>query len=204
MVNFEVNIDQKGFHRVGVEPVFDEARYGQMLNEFTEGDHQLRVNLAPHHSWGRSQIGHLAFVMARRQHGGVYDPKTQSLNVDCYPDPMSTNTTLLHETKHFFQDTSGQLKTEQNKQRRKQLLQLGSTVLAGGGISLPLLLNVPAEIPYMILASSPLMLAVPAVMALRYRLERFSPFEVEAQDFATSPEITQSYGNIIRYRQIPD
>ena len=195
MADFEISIDERGFRRVGVVPTFDENLYGQLLDEFVPDSQELQVGLTPHLSWGRSPLGRLFIALARRDDyeiAGVYTKN--ALRVHCIADEAKTNDTLLHETKHFIDDTTGELEKGSRVMRRSVNRVLGTAAATGVGIGSALAITNTGE---------PAFGAIVAVPALPIMIRTYwkAPHEVAARQFAADPEITEAFGKIIGYRQ---
>ena len=196
MADFELIIDEQAFHKAGVRPVFDENLYGQLLDEYAPGCERLTVEVFAHKSLGagalRSRM-YEAFPILVNGYVGGYDEK--ELAVLCLPDLSDTNNTLLHETKHFFDDMTGAFDASFKRQvemtRFARYSMFGSAALIGvtAHVTLPLLGLLSAAAPLPI---------------YRHMLGAFyteAEHEVNAQSFAANAEVVKQYGKIITYEQ---
>lgn len=195
MADFEVRINEGGFKRVGVTPSFDENLYGELLDEFAPDAQPLQVGLTPHLSWGRSPLGQLGMALAYRDDyeiAGVYGDN--ALRVHCVADEVKTNDTLLHETKHFIDDTTGEIEEGTRVMRRSMNRVLGTAAASGVVIGTALAVTNAGE---------PLLGAAVVVPALPMMIRSYwkAPHEVAARQFAADPEVTEAYGRVISYRQ---
>ena len=123
---------------------------------------------------------------------GTYDDSV--ITVYCVEDEGKTNTILLHEAKHFIDDTTGGIEAGTADVRRSVHRILGTAAVTGVGISTALAVSNIGE-PLLGAAA-----IVPAV-SLMYRACWNAPHEVAARQFSVAPEITEVYGKIISYRQ---
>ncbi len=191
MANFNLEIDEAGFERVGIKPGFNEGLYGELLDEFAPDADDLRVvRLFPGVVWWRRPL-----TAARLIFNGLYDDKQKQIDVFCTESLEETNTALLHETKHFIDDTTGELKEGHNGMMRRVRREVAGIMAAGLGISAVTAATHPREALVTGLYS--------AYLSIRQTNRAYvgSSHELAARQFADSAQIAEAYGRIISYQR---
>jgi hypothetical protein len=196
LANFEVCVDDAAFLAVGTTPLFDENRYGDLLDACGVTDDPLVVSLSPHHEW-TGRLSHKIKAIKERRLGykvaGRY--LESGVNVFCNEDLDDTNDTLLHETKHFVDDVTGAQEKFDVVNDRNEMIADGAILL--GTVGTIALLAKTRKIPATIGAG----VALPLLLAKNKICYGLAPDEAEARDFAFEVSLFEEYGRIITYAQ---
>ena len=195
MANFEVQIDNAAFSRVGVAPRFDAGLYGELLDEVQPNHPGLEISLTPALGWGHSPIGKLGMMLIYREQmaiAGQYNPEANVMYVRCEPNLPRTNSILLHETKHFFDDINGTLAEGQKVMETTKNRVIAGVV--GGGAAIAGILAA-TKLGSPMWGTTTVIPGLP-MMHLTYWK---APHEVAARNFAKRPDIFQRYGRVISY-----
>lgn len=199
MANFELSIDRAKFQHTGVQPVFDENLYGELLDEFLpEQAHVLRVKLEPHPAWGVSMVQRAVRRASLRTKYNLYgEYKNSGIWISCIDDVIETNDTLLHETKHYLNDIFGTFsKEEVSLKYQRAAVWAGSFATSAAAFGIGAEASIPAQYPVLIAGT----VLATSISANRYLTDRTAE-EISAQDFAVLPEVVEAYGQVIKYRQ---
>lgn len=197
MANYEVRVNEDQFRGLGIDLRFDKSLYGELLDVFCLSATPLKVHIAPHPIWRQPAIGKLNALLFRREElarTGQYDVEDRIIDVFCLPSASKANRTLLHETKHYIDDTTGQL------ERGIQSMQENSNNICRGS----LLSGIAMAGTLAAIGGDPMFgaLAVAPALPLMHRAYWKSSHEIAAREFAHNPEISQAYGDIITYRPV--
>jgi hypothetical protein len=197
MADFDLFIDECGFKKIGVKPIFNEDLYCDLLNEFTTTNAQACIALRPHMSWGLSPREKF---LTRLQHPYKYtdygEYHKNKLDIVCVEDLEETNNTLLHETKHFIDDYS--VVTQERKTVKERILNIGVGVVIAADIVTFVEFRGNTDADIAVICGG---LVLSAIGLYRYYGYTNTPYEIEARYFADNAKILEAYGHIISYQQ---
>lgn len=125
---------------------------------------------------------------------GIYDRHKVNIIVFCRANALTTNRALLEETQHHIQDITGELEAGIRLQKRYLGMVAGATALCGVGAGLVL----AAHDMNPVLGA---MVAIPAYPSSYFFGYHRAPHELTAKAFASSPDVLETYGNIVSYDQ---
>src|SRR4051794_3218043 len=110
MADFEIKVNDRAFHQLGVMPVIDENLYGELIDNNVTNPPKLRVATTPSVLWpGRSLSQRLHDIRegdALLPVGG-YLGRERPIVLPAHPDAELTSILLIHETKHLIDDING-------------------------------------------------------------------------------------------------
>jgi hypothetical protein len=193
MANFELTIDKEGFKSLGVNAHFDEKLYNELLQEFTVAPSQPSIILKPHMSWG---LNATARTFKRLRHPLRFSDYGEyrgggELNILCTEDIEDTNDTLLHETKHYIDDETGD--AHHHSFVRKNCLY----GIAGAFITTEIATELTIPPDFKMVSSA--VLAVSGIALIKHYSYSVAPEELSARKFAEDTDILEAYGQIISY-----
>ncbi|HSX32613.1 MAG TPA: hypothetical protein VLF43_05095 [Candidatus Saccharimonadales bacterium] len=206
MSEFSVIIEHDLFSAVGTRTTLDVDGYQQLLRELRRDEQQppespeLLVHLYPKLSWLRRYSfvdkDTLREVYSDAISGGSYCTKDKVISVACSPDERKASQTLLHETEHWRQDMSGEMRRAQR--RLDVVLAVGVVGFIGGAAGVAT--GIYTKNADLIAGSATAAVASP-VGTFRY-IAFSSKTERQADRFQGDPEILAAYGGLIRMSRV--
>ncbi len=218
MANFNLNVQPEAFERLGVKPFFDENLYGELLDNLAPGTGDLEVHFRPHINWGigtmRSALRQTIALYAGDHKQmqtyrtlGSFDKDNKVINVFGTQNVESTNGTLLHETKHLIDLSSGDFEEglQWARGESSRILKRGAKASLLAGVATGALVGIGSgdEFTAGLVSLSVGVTSLTGSLALANRIPyKNSPHEIAAREFELEPDILREYGSIIRYGQL--
>jgi hypothetical protein len=214
MLEFTVNIDQEKFDKLNVDLQFNKNLYGELIDESFTGPvpegKELNIHVSP---WAPllepTAAGRLSKVYRRETRSSGEYLFHGELHTHPRDNQLINNINLLHETKHWLDDISGEFTEEKQKARLAQLRRkvyttAGATAVAEVSTSA----ITYAATHSLSLAAGAFISVSLATFPLLNRIKRqiyaTSPHELAAQEFAGNPDRLKRFGNIITYTQLDE
>lgn len=214
-MSYSLSIDHAAFAELGKRVTFDGTKFRDLLDMAESSCHpdaptNIRrpdVAIFPHRAW---QLREKRFGLVRaagylinplntkKFSAGEYHSKMGRIAVALLPgDADHANNTLLHEVRHWADDSDHTVKGPRHTLKR---IGAGASLAAGvaTGIGLVAADIVPASLGGCEIASAAGATVTLGSLIISNRLTYSEdPYEIRARDFAENPDITQRFGNII-------